>query len=72
MLSLNHKFVLLVDSFSKAHIFFWGGLVRTLGTNPYVKEDLTTNDMDSKVLIGMREISQLLEIAGIWISTSQE
>ena len=48
------------------------GTVRTLGTNPCVMQDLSTNDMDSKVLISMRELFQLLTTAEISISTSQE
>ena len=40
------------------------GTVRTPKTNPYVKQDLPTNNMDSKVLISMREISQILVVAG--------
>ena len=48
------------------------GVVRAPTTNPFVKQDLPTNQMDSKVFISMREISQLLAIAGISISTSQE
>ena len=48
------------------------GTVRTPWTTPCVKQDLPTNKMDSKVLISMRELSQLLAIAGISISTSQE
>ena len=48
------------------------GTVRTLETNPCVKQDLPTNKMDSKVLISMIELSQLLTTAGILISTYQE
>ena len=40
------------------------GTVRTPGNNPYVKKDLPTNNMDSKVFISMRELSQILETAG--------
>ena len=39
------------------------GTVRTLGTNPCVKQDLPTNKLDSKVLISMRELSQILAAA---------
>ena len=48
------------------------GAVRTPETNPSVKQYLSTNEMDSKVLISMRELSELLATAGISISTSQE
>ena len=48
------------------------GAVRTAETNCFVKQDISTNQMDSKVFISMRELSQLLAIAGILISTSQE
>ena len=48
------------------------GVGRAPTTNPFVKQDLSTNQMDSKVLISMRELSQLLKTAGISISTSQE
>ena len=48
------------------------GIVRTPETNPCVKKDLPTNKMDSKVIISMRELSQILATAGIFISTSQE
>ena len=40
------------------------GTIRTPKTNPYVKQDLPTNKMDSKVLIIMRELSQILAAAG--------
>ena len=39
------------------------GTVRTPGTNPCVKQDLPTNDMDSKVLISMRELYLILATA---------
>ena len=37
------------------------GAIRALTTNPFVKQDLSTNQMDSKVFISMRELSQILE-----------
>ena len=40
------------------------GAVRTLETNPRVRQDLPTNNMDSKVLISMRELSQILAATG--------
>ena len=43
------------------------GAVRTPETNHCVKQDLSTNKMDSKVLISMRELSQILATAGILI-----
>ena len=65
------KFVLVVDSLSKTHKKNLGA-VRTPEINPCVRQDLSTNQMDSKVVISMRELSQLLAIARISISTSQE
>ena len=47
------------------------GGVRTPETNPCVKQDLSTEKMDSEVLISMRELSQTLETTGP-ISISQE
>ena len=47
------------------------GAVRTPETNPCVKEDLSTNKMDSKVLISMRELSQILATTGILISQEE-
>ena len=44
------------------------GVVRTPETNHCVKQDLSTKKMDSKVLISMRELSQILAMAGISIS----
>ena len=46
------------------------GAVRTPETNRCVKQDLSTDKMDSKVLISMRELSQIL--ATTRISISQE
>ena len=40
------------------------GIVRTLGTNPCVKQDLPKTKMDPKVLISMRELSQILAATG--------
>ena len=40
------------------------GIVRTPGTNPYVKQDLPTNKMDLEVTIILRELSQILAAAG--------
>ena len=71
VLSLNHKFDLLVNSFLKTHKKNLG-TVRTRGTNPCVKQDLPTNKMDLKVLISMREFSQILAAAGNdshWVKT---
>ena len=48
------------------------GVVRTLDTNPCVRKNLPIDDMDSKVLISMRELSQILATTGISISSSQE
>ena len=48
------------------------GAVRTPETNPCVKQDLSIDKMDSKVLIIMRELSQILAIAGILISQEEK
>ena len=47
------------------------GVVRTLATNPCVTQNLPTNSMDSKVLISIRELSQILAVFGILIYSSQ-
>ena len=48
------------------------GDVRTLDTNPCVKWGLSTNKMDVEVTISLIKLSQILTVAGISISSSQE
>ena len=48
------------------------GAIRTPEANPFVKQDISTNQMDSKVLINMRELSQILAIVGISISQEEK
>ena len=46
------------------------GVIRTLCTNPCVRQDPSTNKMDSKMIMSIREFSQIL--AAVGISSSQE
>ena len=48
------------------------GDVRTPETNPCVNQDLSTNQMNSKVLISIRELSQILAMVGISISQEEK
>ena len=48
------------------------GVVRTLATNPCVRQNLQTNDMDLKVLISIRELSQILAVVGISVYSSKK
>jgi hypothetical protein len=46
------------------------GVVRTPCANPCVRQDPSTNKMDSKMIMSLEELSQILAAAGI--SSSQE
>ena len=50
---------------------FWGA-VRTPITNLCVKQGLPTTEIDSKMIMSLKELSQVLVVARILISSSQE